>query len=154
ARELGLDLEFHAAMSTGERDHGDALEIRKSSLPRRPVIIIVGRGGVCMRKQLAAALTVGLIFPWAVVGADVPADDLRPGLVTTYRDGKVEILRHEPVIALALKAGEAAHPRLAAKEGSVRWEGYVNIARPGAYRFSATLHGRFRLTVADKEVLN
>src|SRR5262245_47644021 len=85
---------------------------------------------------------------------DVDAEDLRPGLLTTHRDLiHREIVRLEPTIALALKAGEAAHPRLSAQGGTVRWEGYVNVLRPGPYRFSARLRGKFRLTVASKEVL-
>ena len=44
----------------------------------------------------------------------------------------------EPTIALALRAGEAIHPRLAA-DASARWNGYLKILRPGPYRFTATL---------------
>jgi cbb3-type cytochrome oxidase cytochrome c subunit len=95
----------------------------------------------------------------AARAADPPVrvEDLRPGLVATYRDDArptpVEIVRLEPTIALAWKAGGTAHPRLAAGGGTVRWEGYVNVLRPGAYRFSVTLRGRFRLSVAGKDVL-
>jgi hypothetical protein len=88
---------------------------------------------------------------------DVDAEDLRPGLLTTYRDAArptpVEIVRIDPALGFALKAGESFHPRLAADGETVRWEGYVNVLRAGAYRFRAVLRGRFRLTVAGKEVL-
>jgi hypothetical protein len=83
--------------------------------------------------------------------------------VVTYRDPArpksaqvaqpVEVVQLEPTIALNLKAGESPHPRLAPDGGTVRWEGYVNILRPGAYRFSVRLRGRFRLLVAGKDVL-
>jgi mono/diheme cytochrome c family protein len=89
--------------------------------------------------------------------ADVDAEDLRPGLVTTYRDAArptpVEITRIDPALGFTLKAGESFHPRLAADGETVRWEGYVNVLRAGVYRFRAVLRGRFRLTVAGKEVL-
>jgi mono/diheme cytochrome c family protein len=86
-------------------------------------------------------------------GPDVDAEDLRPGLLTTHRDSTpLEITRLEPTIALLLKAGEAAHPRLSPQGSTIRWEGYLNILRPGTYRFSARLRGKFRLTVAGKEV--
>jgi mono/diheme cytochrome c family protein len=103
---------------------------------------------------------------WAVVlaaalpapAADaVDADALRPGLVATYRDVAkpvpVEVVRLEPNIALALKAGESPHPRLGADGGSVRWEGYLNVVRAGNYHFSALVRGQFRLTLGGKEVL-
>src|SRR5205814_2737443 len=63
------------------------------------------------------------------------------------------ILQREPTIALALKAGEAPHPRLAADGGTVRWQGYIKILRAGPYRFSAMLRGSLRVSIAGKEVL-
>ncbi len=104
--------------------------------------------------SLAVLLAAGLP---AVAADAVDADALRPGLVATYRDtarpAANEVVRLEPTIALALKAGEAPHPRLAADGGSVRWEGYLNVVRAGNYRFRAVVRGQFRLTVGDKEVL-
>jgi mono/diheme cytochrome c family protein len=87
----------------------------------------------------------------------VDAEELRPGLVATYRDASngasTEIAQLEPTVALALQAGEAPHPRLAADGGTVHWDGYLNVVRAGTYRFRVGLHGRFRLSVAGKEVL-
>jgi mono/diheme cytochrome c family protein len=87
---------------------------------------------------------------------DVNPDSLRPGLVVFYRDAAkptpVEIVQLEPTIALTWKAMESPHPRLAPEEVSVRWEGHLNLLRPGPYRFSAWLRGRFRLRLAGKEV--
>jgi cbb3-type cytochrome oxidase cytochrome c subunit len=87
----------------------------------------------------------------------VDVENLRPGLVATFRDtarpAPVEVVRLEPTVALALKAGEAPHPRLAADGGTARWEGYLNVLRPGPYRFSARLRGKLRVTVGGKEVL-
>jgi mono/diheme cytochrome c family protein len=89
--------------------------------------------------------------------ADVDAEDLRPGLVAIYRDAArpkpVEITRIEPALGFTLKAGESFHPRLAPDGETVRWEGYLNVLRAGTYRFRAVLRGRFRLTVAGKELL-
>jgi cbb3-type cytochrome oxidase cytochrome c subunit len=63
------------------------------------------------------------------------------------------VVRREPGIALALQANEAAHPRLRADGGSVRWEGALKVLQRGTYRFQVRLRGRFRLEVAGKEVL-
>jgi mono/diheme cytochrome c family protein len=100
-----------------------------------------------------------LILGAPALGADaVDTADLRPGLVATYRDAARpvpgEIVRLEPTIALSLKAGETAHPRLAADGGSARWEGFLNVARAGNYRFRAVVRGRLRLTVGGKDVLS
>jgi cbb3-type cytochrome oxidase cytochrome c subunit len=87
--------------------------------------------------------------------AQVKREDLRPGLVATYRDPSgVVILQLDPAMALTLHAGEAPHPRLAGDKGTIRWEGYLNVFRPSDYKFSAMLRGKFRLTVDGKDVLN
>lgn len=87
---------------------------------------------------------------------ELPVEKLRPGLVVTHRDGTGlaagEIVQVEPTIALVLKSGEAAHPRLHPR-GTTRWEGYVNVFRPGIYRLSATLDGQVRVRLQGKEVL-
>ena len=84
-------------------------------------------------------------------------EDLRRGLITTFQDqarpAPSEVVRLEPTIALALKDGEAAHPRLLGDGGTVVWKGYLNVLRSGNYRFQANLRGKFRLTVGGKEVL-
>jgi cytochrome c551/c552 len=111
------------------------------------------------------------VLPWwlalsfcVVMGRPAPSaepaiepEDLRRGLVTTYLDSvkptAAEVMRLEPGIALALKTGEASHPRLQADGGTVRWQGYVNILRRGEYRFQVRLRGRFQLQVAGKRVM-
>jgi mono/diheme cytochrome c family protein len=107
-------------------------------------------------RGVACGLLLAIGLPGHAADA-VDADALRPGLIATYRDAArptpVEIVRVEPTIALAWKAGEAAHPRLAADGGSVRWEGFLNVARAGNYRFHALVRGRLRLTVGGKTVL-
>jgi mono/diheme cytochrome c family protein len=88
--------------------------------------------------------------------AGVEVEDLRPGLVAVYRDAARpprEVMQLEPTIAVSLNAGEAPHPRLAANGGTARWEGYLKIVRPGLYRFTAIVRGRFRLSIGGKEVL-
>lgn len=106
------------------------------------------------------AIALGIAFATAGLSQAEPAvneEDLRPGLVATYRDAAkpapVEIVQLDPTIALALKAGEAPHPRLAADGGSVRWTGYLKVLRPGPYRFRALLRGGLRVTVGGMEVL-
>jgi cytochrome c2 len=114
-------------------------------------------------RRTVLGLGIALILCFATSRPLRPAEpaiepeDLRRGLVTTYRDTAqptpAEVVRLEPGIALALKAGEAPHPRLRADGGSVRWQGHVNILRRGAYRFQVRLRGRFQLQVAGKKVL-
>jgi mono/diheme cytochrome c family protein len=65
----------------------------------------------------------------------------------------VEVVLLEPTIALALKKGEAPHPRLNPDGGTIRWQGYINILRADRYRFSAVLRGKLRVTVVGKEML-
>jgi mono/diheme cytochrome c family protein len=84
---------------------------------------------------------------------NVDQDKLRPGLVTMYRDKAVEMSRLEPTIALSLGADEAPDPRLRSEAGTIQWRGYVNILRPGTYRFSALLRGKFTVEVAGKVML-
>jgi mono/diheme cytochrome c family protein len=111
--------------------------------------------------RAAFALASFGILPWtssaSTAEPKVSPEDLRPGSIITYRDpGKtnaVELTRLEPTIALALKKGEAPHPRLRADGGTVHWQGYVNILRAGPYRFSAVLRGKLRVTVGGKEML-
>jgi mono/diheme cytochrome c family protein len=83
--------------------------------------------------------------------------DLRRGLVATYRDDARptarEVVRIEPTVALALKAGEAPHSRLSGTDGTARWQGLLTVARGGKYRFDVRLRGRFRLEIAGREVL-
>jgi mono/diheme cytochrome c family protein len=98
-----------------------------------------------------------LIRPAAGAEKPVEPEDLRAGLVTTFRDGNqiksVEVILLEPTVAVALQKGEAAHPRLQADGGTIRWEGHLNVLRAGVYRFSANLRGKLRVSVAGKEVL-
>jgi mono/diheme cytochrome c family protein len=106
---------------------------------------------------------IGLALPFMLVGAapqDNPAvevENLRHGLVTCYRDtgnsNPVEIVRLEPTIALALKAGEASDPRLSAAGGTIGWDGYLNVLRSGKFRFSALMCGKFRLMLDGIEVI-
>jgi cbb3-type cytochrome oxidase cytochrome c subunit len=94
------------------------------------------------------------LLPRPSATAQVQREDLRPGLVATYRDPSgVEIVQLDPAIALTLHAGEAPHPRLAADKGTIRWQGYLNVFRPSDYKFSVLLCGKFRLTIDGKEVL-
>jgi mono/diheme cytochrome c family protein len=103
---------------------------------------------------VASAWSTVFVFHGEPVSAQVNREDLRPGLVATYRDGAgVAHLQLDSAMALALKVGEAAHPRLAATGGSITWEGYLNVFRPSDYVFSALLRGKFQLTVDGKEIL-
>ena len=106
------------------------------------------------RCGVVAAL---LILACAGRGKAVESEELRRGLVTTFQDAArpapAEVVRLEPTVALALQAGEAAHPRLRPDGGTVVWKGYLNVLRSGPYRFRANLRGTFRLTVGGKEVL-
>jgi cytochrome c2/mono/diheme cytochrome c family protein len=98
-----------------------------------------------------------LLFGMLPAALAIEPEDLTPGLVATHRDAakptSVSVVRLEPQIALALKAGESPHPRLQAGPGRTTWEGYVNILRRGPYRFLVRIRGQFTLKVAGKEVL-
>lgn len=117
------------------------------------------QGGSRPGALAALALAAAWLGAGARGRAEGPpaAEDLRPGLVTTYRDDArphpTEIVRLEPTIALALGPGEAAHPRLTAEGGTVEWKGYLNVLRGGAYRFRVRLRGEFRLKLGGKEAL-
>jgi mono/diheme cytochrome c family protein len=113
-----------------------------------------------MRRTLLgalAALLVGLAPSTALWAADVEPEQLRRGLIVTYRDNAkptpAEVIQLDATIALALKVSEAAHPRLSADGGTVVWQGYINIVRGGTYRFTTkNLHGEFKLKIGDKLV--
>jgi cytochrome c551/c552/cytochrome c553 len=106
----------------------------------------------------AAVVLLTLTWPAQPKAADTAPEpeDLRRGLVAVFADKAappVEVVRLEPTIAVALHADEAAHPRLRSDGGTVVWKGYLNVVRSGSYHFQANLRGKFRMTVADKEVL-
>jgi cytochrome c551/c552 len=99
-------------------------------------------------------LAVIIAFSPAGLAADIDPEQLRPGLIATFRDGAGrELTRLEPLIALNLGKDEAPHPRLAAGGEAIRWEGYLNLQQGGDYRFSAVLRGNFQLLVDGREVL-
>src|SRR5690349_20870620 len=90
--------------------------------------------------SLIASLAV-LLF--SAVASAVDPSDLKPGLATTYLDapnGVRRVARLEPTVALVLAKGETPHPRLD-NGAAVEWSGYVNILRPGKYRFDAIVEG-------------
>lgn len=105
-------------------------------------------------KQWVAGVGAVLVLAATALSA-VDEDALRPGLVTTYTDpAGVEIVRLEPTVALAVKAGEAPHPRLKAEGFKIQWQGYVNTLRAGEYRFRAVLRGQVSVRIDGKEVLS
>lgn len=116
----------------------------------------------CIRRWQWAgpALMVGLGAVFFLTreqpsAAQVNREDLRPGLVAVYRDGAgTEVTQLDTAIAVALRAEEAAHPRLATQGGMTTWEGYLNVFRPSDYTFSVLVRGKFKLTIDGKEVLN
>ncbi len=107
-------------------------------------------------NRLLTVVVIAAICPGGVF-AQVEPEDLRPGLLASYRDNAqpkpMEVSQLDPCPALNLKTGESPHPRLNSAGGTYRWEGYLKVLRAGAYQFSANLRGKVRLTVAGKEVL-
>ena len=86
----------------------------------------------------------------------VEPSELKPGLVAGYpdADGRDGVIRLEPTVALALGPNESGHPRLPALPGDTDWQGYINIVRPGKYRFFATVAGGdLQVSVNGKAVL-
>jgi len=109
-----------------------------------------------LRIGLFLVLVLGLLLPTSSprLRAQAPdIDDLARGLVATVTDGTT-IHRLEPTVAVALKAGEAPHPRLGSAGGKYEWKGYVNLLRAGKYRFSAQLRGAVTVRVGDATVLH
>src|SRR5207245_522639 len=84
-----------------------------------------------------AALVV--LAPAAVA---IEPSELKPGLAATFRDSTLgpAVCRIEATVALSLAPGETAHPRLSHNR-LTRWTGYINVVRPGQYRFSAAVRG-------------
>jgi cbb3-type cytochrome oxidase cytochrome c subunit len=97
-----------------------------------------------MRYRYFLAL---VLLPLASAAGAVEPSELKPGLVATYsvprgKPGSAEVTRLEPTVALSLGKGESPHPRLGGIGGAeFSWRGYVNIVRPGRYRFFATVVG-------------
>ncbi len=90
----------------------------------------------------------------AVPAAQVEREDLKPGVIAVYRDStQRELAQLDAAIGLTLKLGESPHPLLSADSGTYRWEGYLSVFRAGEYRFSASLRGNVRVTLAGKDVL-
>jgi len=83
------------------------------------------------------------VLSFGAAASAVEPSDLKPGLVATYQDapsGQRRVTRLEPTVALALAKGETPHPRLD-NGAAVAWTGYVNVVRPGKYRFDAIVQG-------------
>jgi hypothetical protein len=97
---------------------------------------------------VAVAVTLWLTQPTAQAQA-VDVDDLLAGVVATHTDadGQTSVTLIEPAPALSLPAGTAAHPRLSARGGRARWQGYLNLLAAGTYQFRAELLGQVTVKV-------
>ena len=103
-------------------------------------------------------LALAALLPAPVARAIEPAD-LKPGLIATYSSAAnappardTSVTRLEPTVALALNAGESAHPKLPVT-AVAEWTGYINVTRAGKYTFSATVHGgTLTVKVGGKQV--
>jgi cytochrome c2 len=96
------------------------------------------------------------VLPFASAARAVEPGDLKPGLIASYVDfhnSSIHATRLEPTVAIALGKGETPHPRLRSG-GFMTWEGYINIVRPGTYRFDANaLAGQVQVKINRKAVL-
>lgn len=107
-----------------------------------------------IHKRLLIPCFLAFALGATVRAGEVNIDDLKPGLVAVYRDpASVEIVRLDPTVGFVWKTNESGHPRLSADGGSVAWDGFLNVLRPGEYRFSATVRGKLQVSIAGKEVL-
>src|SRR5947209_4623395 len=100
-------------------------------------------------RRIASRLGLALFAAFigsSEVRAQIDPDDLRVGLIATFRDAALpkphQVVQLEPIPAINLKAGESPHPRISAEGGTYRWEGYLNVLRAGDYQFSAALRGK------------
>ncbi|MBY0513169.1 MAG: c-type cytochrome, partial [Gemmataceae bacterium] len=101
---------------------------------------------------------VALLLLLAPAARAVDPADLKPGLVALYVGGQDRFAQNamqiEPAPAWSLNTGEAPHPRLPDTIQHGEWNGYVNVVRPGKYRFSATVRSaHVSVNVAGKQVL-
>jgi mono/diheme cytochrome c family protein len=109
------------------------------------------------RRGLLPLLAVPVLLFLAVPAPAVEPEQLRRGLVATFRDTApqpTEITRLEPTVALSLGDKEAPHPRLVVDGGSVVWRGQLNVLRPGPYAFAVRLRGKATVRVGGKVVLD
>jgi glucose/arabinose dehydrogenase/mono/diheme cytochrome c family protein len=82
-------------------------------------------------------------------------EDLRPGLVATYRSleqGGGDLVRIDPRPAFVL-GHSSPHPRIAPGRFSVRWEGVIVLQDSDALAFDAFLGGGLRVEVGGRVVL-
>ncbi len=94
-----------------------------------------------MHRYLFSAIVFAAFTP--LLQAIAPSE-LKPGLIATFsesaRGESSTIIRLEPTVALAWTAAETPHPQMKAA-GLTRWQGYINIIRPGKFTFSGTVQG-------------
>jgi mono/diheme cytochrome c family protein len=78
----------------------------------------------------------GVIFLLAAGGtsAQTGNEDIRPGLVAAYDDGKTRLRTVVPAARFYLEADESPHPAIAA-EFQAEWTGVISILEAGEYRF-------------------
>lgn len=99
------------------------------------------------------SLGLVLLFPWGAIAQDDDDDELRPGLLATYRTGEATVTQVDRDIALR-NSGGSVDERLPAGPLSVTWDGLILLRTEEKYRFHAFVHGKVRVTVAGREVLN
>jgi len=107
------------------------------------------------RLLLALALALAAVGPTVAFAQEVKRADLKPGLLFTATDAAKPAgttTRLEPAVALSLKAGETAHPRMASAD-TFTWTGYVQVITPGKYTFEANLLGKLAVTLDGKPML-
>ena len=96
------------------------------------------------------------IFAFTHAARAVEPSDLKPGLIATFSevpDG-TSVTRLDPTVAFTLGEKETPHPRMKSSSHS-RWQGHINILRPGIYTFDATIQGGTLIVKIDgKPVLN
>ncbi len=75
-----------------------------------------------------------------------PADKAIPGWLATYlpqgaKPKAGDVRGHVPALQFALRAGESAHPAVAAAGFQATYDGLLTIETPGKYRFGAEFEG-------------
>ncbi len=102
---------------------------------------------------LVRMLSLGLVLlcPLAAFTQDDDDDELRPGLLATYRAGGVAILQIDRDVAVTT-GNSAIDERFPAGPLSVVWDGQILLRTEEKYQFHAFVHGQVVVTVAGKEV--
>ncbi|MCI0705035.1 MAG: c-type cytochrome [Planctomycetia bacterium] len=100
---------------------------------------------------------LALVLVFSATANAVEPSDLKPGLIATYSEPQGQtarqVTRLEPTVAITLGKGETPHPALQSS-ATMKWKGYLNLARAGKYRFDVKVQGgKITVNLDGKDML-